>query len=87
MVLYFSLNVTVEMSTYWYQYEKVDIYCYKMQHCIWGTLTDSHVRDLKGHNTQHSGHASKKVQNELIGDIFSNSLVRAIGKALHMKFS
>ena len=41
---------------------------------------------LKGHNTQHSAHmGKKKSQNELMVEIYSKSLVRAIGKILHMK--
>ena len=39
---------------------------------------------IKGHNTQHSGHTD---QNELVAEIYSKSLVRAIGKVLLMKFS
>ena len=43
---------------------------------------------LKGHNTQHSGHMGKKnVQTELMVEIYSKSLVRAIGKVLLVKFS
>ena len=43
---------------------------------------------LKGHNTQHSGHRGKiKIQNELMVAIYSESLLRAIGIALLMKFS
>ena len=40
---------------------------------------------LKGHNTQHGGHTGEK--KELVIEIYSKSLVRAIGKVLHMKFS
>ena len=39
-------------------------------------------------NTQHSSHiGKKKSQTELIVEIYSKSLVRAIGKELLMKFS
>ena len=34
---------------------------------------------LKRHNTQHSGHMGKKNQTELMVEIYSKSLVRAIG--------
>ena len=36
---------------------------------------------------QHSGHAFKKNHNELMVEIYSKSLVRAIGKVLRMNFS
>ena len=39
------------------------------------------------HNTQHSGHMGKKNQNEVMVEICSKSLVRAIGKVLRMEFS
>ena len=51
---------------------------------------------LKGHNTQHSGHMGQLqlvviwvnfYQTELMVEIHSKSLVRAIGKVLPMKFS
>ena len=35
---------------------------------------------LKGHNTQHSGHTG---QNEFMVEIYSKSLVGAIGKEKH----
>ena len=38
----------------------------------------------KGYNTQHSGQIS---QNEVMVEIYSNSLVGAIGKVLRMEFS
>ena len=36
---------------------------------------------------QHSGHIGQIFQNELMVEIYSKSLVRAIGKVLLMKFS
>ena len=36
---------------------------------------------------QHSGHMGKRNQTELMVEIYSKSLVRAIGKVLHGKFS
>ena len=43
---------------------------------------------LKGHTMQHSGHAAQHIfQNELMVEMYSMSLVRAISKVLHMKFS
>ena len=36
---------------------------------------------------QHSGHKGKKFQNELVVEIYSKSLVRAIGNVLCIKFS
>ena len=41
-------------------------------------------RQLKGHNTQRSAHMG---QNQLMVEIYSMSVVRAIGKVLRMKFS
>ena len=41
---------------------------------------------LKGHNTQHSGHMGQHfLRNESMIEIFSKSLVRAIGLVLRMK--
>ena len=41
---------------------------------------------LKQNNTQYSGHMGKKKgQNEVMGEICSKSLVRAIGKVFCMK--
>ena len=42
---------------------------------------------LNGHNTQHSGHIGRKYQTELMVEIYSKSLVRAIGIVLCIKFS
>ena len=36
---------------------------------------------------QHSGHTGQNFQNELMVEIYSKSLVRAIGKVLRMKLS
>ena len=36
---------------------------------------------------QHSGHTGQNFQNELMDEIYSKSLVRAIGKVLRMKLS
>ena len=36
---------------------------------------------------QHSDHMGKKIQTELMAEIYSKSPVRAIGKVLLMKFS
>ena len=55
--------------------------CY---HVVW--IYDASVF-LKGHNTQHSGHTGHNFQNELMFEIYSKSLVRAIGKVLCMKFT
>ena len=41
------------------------------------------VKLLKGHNTQHSGHVGHFSQNEIMPEIYSKSLVRAIGKAYY----
>ena len=41
---------------------------------------------LKEHNTQHSGHTDF-FQNELMVEIYSKSIVRAIGKVLCTIFS
>ena len=35
---------------------------------------------------QHSGHTGQYYQNELMVEIYSKSLVRAIGKVLLMKY-
>ena len=35
---------------------------------------------------QHSGHMGKKNQTKIIVEIYSKSLIRAIGKVLLMKF-
>ena len=43
--------------------------------------------ELKGHNKQHSGHIGQHFQTELMVEIYSQSLVRAIGKVLLMKFN
>ena len=40
---------------------------------------------LKGHNKQHSSHMGKKIQTELMSEIYSKSPVRSIGKVLLMK--
>ena len=51
-----------------------------------GVYTGTFCRDmvsLKGHNTQHSGHTG---QNEVMVEICSKILARAIGKVLRMKF-
>ena len=45
------------------------------------------VYTLKGHNTQHMVIWIKNVQNELMFEIFSKTLVESIGKVLRMKFS
>ena len=43
---------------------------------------------LKGPNRQHSGHMGQVFfQTELMVEIYSKSLVSAIGKVLLMKFS
>ena len=42
---------------------------------------------MEGHNTQHSGHTGHNLKNELLVEIYSKSLVRAIGKVLLMKLS
>ena len=42
---------------------------------------------LKGHNTQYSGHMGQFCQNELMVEIYSKGLVRAIGKVSLMKLS
>ena len=42
---------------------------------------------LKGTNTHHNGHRGRKFQTELILEIYSKSLVRAIDKVLIKKFS
>ena len=47
----------------------------------------THERILKQHNTQYSGQMGKKNQNEVMVEICSKSLVGAIGKVLHVKFS
>ena len=36
---------------------------------------------------QHSGHTGQNFHNELMVEIYSKSLVRAVGKVLVMKFS
>ena len=51
----------------------------------WQAAVNYDAYPLKGHNTQHSGHTD--FLNELMVEIFSKSLVRAIGKVLHMTFS
>ena len=44
--------------------------------------------DLKGHTTQQSGHMGQFCfQNESMVEIYSKSLVRAIGKILLMEFN
>ena len=50
-------------------------------------LTALFLADLKGHNTQHSGHRVQNIHNELIVKICSKSLVRNIGKVFLMQFS
>ena len=46
------------------------------------------AKDLKGHNTQHVVVIwVKDFLNELMVEIYSKNLVRAIGKVLLMKFS
>ena len=45
------------------------------------------VHTLKGTNTQHSGHMVKNSQTELMVEIYSKSLDRAIGKVILMKIS
>ena len=45
------------------------------------------MQEAKGHNTQHSGHTGHNFSNELMVEIYSMSLVRAIGKVLLIKFS
>ena len=45
------------------------------------------MSNLKGHNTQHSGHKGQKFQNELMVEIYSKSPVRAIGQVSLMKSS
>ena len=42
---------------------------------------------LKGHITQQSGHIGLFFQTEIMVEIYSKSLVRAIGKVLLTKFS
>ena len=44
------------------------------------------IKILKGTNTHHNGHTGKKIKTEIMVEIYSNSLVRAIGKVLLMKF-
>ena len=36
--------------------------------------------DVKGHNTQHSGHMGQNFETELMVEIYSKSLVRAMVK-------
>ena len=45
------------------------------------------IQWLKGHNTQHSGHMGQNFKNEFMVEIYSKSLVRAIGKVFLMKLS
>ena len=42
---------------------------------------------LKGTNTHHNGHMVKIFQTKVMVEIYSKSLVRAIGKVLLMKLS
>ena len=42
---------------------------------------------LKGTNMHPNGYMVKNLQTELMVEVYSNSLVRAIGKVFLMKFS
>ena len=49
------------------------------------TLTLFSGTSLKETNTQHSGHADQNFQTEFMVEIYSKSLVRAIGEVVLMK--
>ena len=48
---------------------------------------DNHKTFLKRPNTQHSGYMGHFFQTELMVEIYSKSVVRAIGKVFLMEFS
>ena len=51
------------------------------------TVDFNYHKPLKWPNTQHSGHMGQFFQTELMVEIYSNSLVRAIDEVLLMKLS
>ena len=79
------------LRCYEQKYEFADMHFSVMKRiCIeYVDLRHGHCKrlSLKGHNMQHSGHTGQKNQNELTVEIYSQSLVRAIGKVLRMTFS
>ena len=52
-----------------------------------GMVERGKMHTLKGTNTQHSSQTGQKCKTQLMVEIYSKSLVGAIGKVLHLKYS